>query len=137
MQNKHAFLMLLLAFTIVFGQGCTTTVVGPQGETAAVYKFGTLTVEEPSDISAVYEAAENALTKLELNITQKMKDELSAKIVARDSQDKKITVNLASITTGSTKMSIRAGSFAGARRIQEMVHDSLQQLEEKIRDRLK
>ncbi len=124
MQNRHIFLMLLLVTAIVLGQGCKTTIVGPEGQTAAVYKLGKLSAEEPKDIDSVYQATIAALTELELSISQKMKDELTAKIVARDSQDTRITVNLIAITKDSTKMTISAGSLTRASRIYQMIHES-------------
>ena len=81
--------------------------------------------EEAIDINALYEATVKALAELELKISQKTKDRLNATIIARDSQDKKITVQLVSITKDSTKMSIRAGSSTRASRIHQMVYDSL------------
>lgn len=126
MQRRHIYLMFLLAAFVVFGQGCKTTVVGPEGQTSAVYSMGTLSAEEPSGIDSVYQATINALTELELSISQKLKDELTAKVIARDAEDKKVTVELASVAKDSTKMKIRAGSFSRASRIYQMIHESLQ-----------
>jgi hypothetical protein len=126
MQKRYIYLIFLLAAFIIFGQGCKTTVVGPEGQTSAVYSMGTLSAEEPSSIDSVYQATIDALSKLELSISQKLKDELTAKVIARDAEDKKITVELASVTKDSTKMTIRAGSFNRASRIYQMIHESLQ-----------
>ena len=126
MQKRYICLIFLLAAFVVFGQGCKTTVVGPEGQTSAVYSFGTLSAEEPNGLDSVYQATINALTELELSISQKLKDELTAKVIARDAQDTKITVDLVSITKDSTKMKIRAGSFTRASRIYQMIHESLQ-----------
>ena len=119
--------MLLLVSAIVLGQGCKTTIEGPQGPTTAVYSFGKFSTEEAIDINALYEATVKALTDLELSISQKTKVRLNATIIARDSRDTKITVQLVSITKDVTKMSIRAGSFTRASRIHQMVYDSLRQ----------
>ena len=127
MKKKEVLLAIMLAATLVLGQGCTTTTVtGPEGQTEAVYKFGKLTVEEPKDIGTVYQAAEKALAELELSISQKTKDEIAAKIIARDSQDKKITLNLLAITENTTKVTIRAGSFVKARRVYQKIHQKMQ-----------
>ena len=127
MQNRQIFLAFLLLAAILLGQGCKTTVVGPEGQTVATYRLGKLSAEEPKDINAVYQATLDALSELELNIIQKLKDELTAQVVARDSQDTKVTVDLIAITKDSTKMSIRAGSYARASRIYQTIHKSLQQ----------
>ena len=126
MQNRQILLVLLLLGAILLGQGCKTTGVGSEGQTVATYRLGKLTAEEPKDINAVYEATIKALTELELSIIQKMKDELTAKVIARDSQDTQITVSLLAITKDSTKVTIRAGSYARASRIYQTMHKGLQ-----------
>ncbi len=125
MRQRQILLMLLLVSALACGQGCKTTIEGPRGPTTAVYSFGKMSTEEAIDINALYEATVKALAELELKISQKTKDRLNATIIARDSQDKKITVQLVSITKDSTKMSIRAGSSTRASRIHQMVYDSL------------
>jgi hypothetical protein len=127
MKQRHLFSTLLLSFAIVMGQGCKTTIEGPQGPTTAVYSFGKFSTEENVDINALYEATLKALTNLELNISQKTKDRLNATIIARDAEDSKITVKLVSVSNDVTKMLIRAGSFTRASRIHQMVYDNLQQ----------
>jgi hypothetical protein len=127
MKQRHACITLLLISTIVLVQSCKTTIEGPQGPTTAVYSFGKFSTEEAVDINALYDAAVKALTDLELSISQKTKDRLNATIIARDAEDKKITVELLSITKDVTKLSIRAGSFTRASRIHQMIYDCLQQ----------
>ena len=127
MQKRHVYLALLLVAAILLGQGCKTTVIGPEGQTVATYRLGTLSAEEPEDINAVYQATLDALTELELSIIQKIKDELTAKVIARDSQDTRVTVDLHAITKSSTKMSIRAGSYTRASRVYQTIHRGLQQ----------
>lgn len=127
MKKKQVFLLFMLVSILVLGHGCTTTnVTGPEGQTDAVYKLGKLTAEEPKNISTVYRAAEAALTELELSISQKLKDEIAAKIIARDSQDKKITLGLLALTEDSTKITISAGSFVKARRIYQKIQQKMQ-----------
>lgn len=127
MQERLVCLTLLLVASIVLGQGCKTTVIGPEGQTVATYRLGKLSAEEPKDINAVYQATLEALTELELSIIQKLKDELTAKVIARDSQDTRITVNLLAITKDSTKVTIHAGSYTRASRVYQTIHKSLQQ----------
>ena len=127
MKKEQVLLVFMLVSILVLGQGCTTTTVtGPEGETDAVYKLGKLTAEEPRDISAVYQASERALAELELSVSQKLKDEITAKIIARDSRDKKITLTLLALTEDSTKITISAGSFVKARRIYQKIHQKMQ-----------
>src|SRR4030042_6369066 len=127
MKKKKIFLAIMLAATLILGYGCaTTTVTGTEGQTEAIYKFGKLTAEEPKDITTVYQAAEAALNELELSISQKFKDEIAARIIARDSQDKKITLQLLALTEDSTKITIRAGTFVKARRVYQKINQKMQ-----------
>ncbi|UCG59740.1 MAG: DUF3568 family protein [Phycisphaerales bacterium] len=124
--KKRISLLILLVATMWLGPGCKTTVIEPGTETSATYRLGKLTAAEPKGIGAVYQAVEKAMADLELNVTTKLKDELAAKIVARDSQDKKVQVNLAAVTKDTTKIVIRVGSVEKARRIYQTIHDNLQ-----------
>ena len=124
--KKHTFLITLLCATLLLGSGCTTTVINPGTDSSATYRFGRLTAEEPQPIAAVYEAATTAVADLGLSTIQKVKDELEAKIVARDAQDKKIVVELVALTKGSTEVTVRTASAEKARRIYQTIHDALQ-----------
>ena len=126
MRYRHFFLPVLAIFTFVYVQGCKSTIEGPKGPTTVVYNLGTYSSEEAFDITSLYEASLKALTDLELSISQKTKDKLNATIVARDAEDKKITIELLSVTKDVTKMSIRAGSSTRAGRIHQMIYDCLQ-----------
>ncbi len=124
MKARIALVALLVA-TVALGIGCKTTIVGSGGEMQASYRLGTLTAHEDRGIDAVYEAAGNAVTGLGLNVVQKTKDALQAEIVARDTQDKKITIKLLSVTSNSTKLKISAGSLEKDRRIYEAIQNNL------------
>ena len=118
-------LVALLAGTVLLGLGCKTTIVGTGGETRATYRLGKLTAQESRGIDALYQATEQAMAQLGLNIVQKAKDALQAEVVARDAQDKKITVKLLSVTKDSTKLTIDAGSIEKGRRIYEAIQSNL------------
>jgi len=100
-------LLVLAAFVL---QGCVVAAIGAGAGTVA-YVMGDLEAFESADIDKVYDAGLAAAEDLELNVTQKSRDALSATIVARDAQDKKITIKLVSTAEGSTKISIRVGMF--------------------------
>lgn len=57
-----------------------------------MYVRGDLEAVLSNDIDSVYQAAQKSLEQLELKINSKVKDALAAKIVARDAQDKKVTI---------------------------------------------
>lgn len=118
-------LTALLAGATLLGLGCKTTIIDTGAETRATYQFGKLTAEEPADIDTVYQAAERAMTALGVNVVQKVKDALQAEIVARDAQDKKITIKLLALTNDSTRLTIDVGSVDKARRIYQTIRDNL------------
>jgi cytidylate kinase len=127
MQKKQGALIVVLVVSVILGQGCKTTVIGTEGETSAVYRYGKLSTKEPKGMNAVYQATEKALADLELSISQKLKDELAAKIIARDSQDQKITIDLLAVTEDSTQLTIQVSPLEKARRIYQKIRDNLQQ----------
>ena len=111
MQKKQVYLMLLVAGGAGMIQGCMVAVVGAGAAGTVAYVTGELQAVSAEEIDVVYKAAVKAMEELELAVTQKSKDAMSAKIVARDAQDKKITVKLAATEEGTTKISVRVGLF--------------------------
>jgi hypothetical protein len=129
MRKEQILLAVLLVSTALFIQGCVVVAAGAGAGTIA-YVRGDLEVVESKDLDTVYNATEEAMDELELNVTQKTKDAMSAEIVARDAQDKKITVKLVATAEETTKVSIRVGIFgdeAKSRLIYQKIHDNLQQ----------
>ena len=119
-------LMALLAGTILFGLGCTTTQINPGTETSATYRFGTLNAMVAAPMDATWEATEQALTSLGLNVVQKLQDKLESRIVARDAQDRKATITLLSVAPDKTKLTIEVGPESKATRIYQTILDGLQ-----------
>jgi Protein of unknown function (DUF3568) len=118
-------LSALLVTALLVGIGCTTTVMNPGTDSSATYRFGRLTAEEDRDITAVYAAAEAAVDELGLSVIQKIKDELEANIVARDAQDRKIIIELISVTKDTTEVRVKVGSPDKAARIYQTIHENL------------
>lgn len=110
MQKRQVFLMLLFLCPLLAAQGCVVAAVGAGAGTVA-YVRGDLEVVEREKLDAVYKATEKAISELELAVSKKTKDAMSAEIIARDSQDKKIKIKLSATAEGTTKLSIRAGLF--------------------------
>ena len=110
MQKRKIVLTVFCLITTFILQGCLVAAVGAGAGTVA-YLRGDLETAEAKGIDAVYAATKKAMEQLELNVSSDTKDALSAEIVARDAQDKKITINLKSTTEGTTKISIRVGTF--------------------------
>ena len=124
--NGRTALILLLVAALVAGFGCSTTVIDPGAQTSATYRWGKLNAQEPADITTVYAAAEKAMSDLGLSITQKTKDKLEANIIARDAQDKRISVELLAVRRDATEITVAVGSVEKAQRIYQTIHDNLQ-----------
>jgi len=127
MQKKQVVITILFVGMAVFIQGCVIAAVGAGAGTVA-YVRGDLQTIESKSLDYVYEAAEKAIKELGLNVTKKTKDAMSATIVARDAQDKKITIKLSASAEETTKLSIRIGVFGSetkSRRIYEEIKKNL------------
>jgi hypothetical protein len=128
MRKQQVFLMLTLVSIAVLAHGCVIAAVGAGAAGTVAYIKGDLTAVEAKDLDTVYKATEKAMADLELNITTKTKDAMSAKIIARDAQDKKISVKLSATAEGTTKLSIRVGTFGSetkSRLIYEQIKKNL------------
>lgn len=127
MQKEKLFVPLLLVGLTVLVHGCAVAWVGA-GAGTAIYAMGDLEVVVAKDISFTYHASLRALEQLELRVSSKVKDALAAKIIARDAQDEKITIKLASTAEDTTKLNIRIGLFGNetkSRLIYEQIQKSL------------
>ena len=127
MQKQQVFLTVLGISMAIVAQGCVVAAVGAGAGTMAYIK-GDLEVVESKNIDAVYEATEKAVEQLGLNVNKKTKDAMSATIVARDAQDKKVTIKLKATTENTTKISIRVGIFGSetkSRLIYEQIRENL------------
>jgi hypothetical protein len=121
-KGKVALIVLCLTMTVVL-QGCLVAAVGAGAGTVA-YLRGDLESVEANDIDVLYAATKKALQQLELNVTGDTKDALSAEIVARDAQNRKITIKLRSATENTTKMSVRVGIF-GSETKSMLIYDQI------------
>jgi hypothetical protein len=106
-------LLLVLAGLMVNSAGCLVVVAGAGAAGTVAYMRGDLEAEEPCPIDTVFDATREATEKLGLSVLEGKteKDALSATIVARDAEDKRVTIKLKARTEQSTKISIRIGTF--------------------------
>jgi hypothetical protein len=110
MHKKQVFLTALLLGTCLVVSGCIVAAAGAGAGTVA-YVTGNLKGTEAKDIDTVYKASEKALGQLNFNITEKNIDKLSGRIIARDSQDKKVTIKIRATSENTTEISVRIGFF--------------------------
>ncbi len=133
MRKEQVFLILVLSGMAVLVQGCAVAWVGAGlgvGAGMVAYLKGDLEAVESKDIDTVFEATEKAIEELEIKVSKKTKDKMSAVIVARDAQDKKITIKLRATADKGTKLSIRVGGLGDetkSRLIYEKIRENLKQ----------
>lgn len=130
MRIRQCFLMGLLVVLPVLVQGCglELLLIGAGAAGTIAYVKGDLEAVETDKLDVVYDATLKALDKLELKATTKSKDVLSGVIVARDTQNKKITIKLKAVSEEATKLSIRVGVFGSetkSRLIYQEIHENL------------
>ena len=128
MRANGVLLAVLLVGVAVLTGGCLLLAVGAGAAGTVAYISGDLEAVESRNMADVYEATLKALEQLELSATKEGKDDLSAVIVARDAQDKKITIKLRAPSEESTKIAIRVGVFGNetkSRLIYQKIRDNL------------
>lgn len=112
--RMHLVFLLLLLISLMMGtSGCLAIAVGAGAAGTVAYMTGDMDTEEPYSIEETYVASRQAADKLDLNVIEgeSGKDALSARVVARDVADKRISIRLKAINSSSTKLSIRVGTF--------------------------
>ncbi|UCG58498.1 MAG: DUF3568 family protein [Phycisphaerales bacterium] len=130
MVSRRVVLALLLAGTMVSACGCVAAVVGAGAVGTVAYMKGDLESVEAEPVDKVYAATKDALNQFGYAITKDRKDTISAEIIARDSQDKKVTIKLSSAEGRTTKLSIRFGTFgneARSRLVYDKIRENLRQ----------
>ena len=130
MRKKQVLLIFLLIGAVGLLQGCLVAAVGAGAVGTMAYIQGDLEAVESEGLDVVYKATLMAVDELELNVTKKLKDALSAIVVARDAQDRKVTIKLNAAAEGTTKLSIRVGVFGNetrSRLIYQKIRDNIQQ----------
>ena len=126
MRAKQGLLIIVLLGAAGLLQGCVVAAVGLAAGGTIAYVRGDLESVESEKLDVVYEAAVKAMEKLDLATTKKSKDALSAVIIGRDAQDKKVTITLKAVADGATKLSIRVGVF-GSETKSRLIYKEIQE----------
>lgn len=111
MRTKRLFLHLSLIAIAAVTQGCVAAAVGIGAVGTFAYVQGSLESTEPENVEKVYNASLKAIDQLGFHLISNSNDVLNAKITARNSQDKKIQINMSSTSELKTKLSIRVDVF--------------------------
>ena len=123
--KKRILVVLMLFSAAALIQGCIVAAVGAGAVGTMAYVKGDLESVEDANIEVVYKATVKAIKDLDLTLTMTEKDALSAQIGARDAQDKKITIKLKAVSGGTTKISVRVGTF-GDETKSRLIYEAIQ-----------
>jgi hypothetical protein len=110
-------LVICLAVLMAGLVGCAPKMVSSD---AAVYQNGKLYVSSAKDVDTVYQATIKAMEKLEINVTEKAKDAFGAKVRAKSSDEKIISVNIKPAAGNKTEYTIQFGAFGDEERSQKI-----------------
>jgi hypothetical protein len=121
MLAKKMLLICLEAAVIAGVIGCAPAIVSPD---AGVYQNGKLYAMSSRDIDAVYTATLAAMDKLQLQVTEKMKDVFSAKVIAKSADGKIITVKMKPEPGNKTAYDIHVGAF-GNEEMSRKIYDEI------------
>ncbi|MHC4192885.1 MAG: DUF3568 family protein [Planctomycetota bacterium] len=127
-QRSRILLTALYVIAPLFVCGCMVVAVGAGAVGTVAYVKGDLEAVEAKDLDTVYAATLRAADELGLKVTKKSKDAMSAAIIARDAEDKKVTIKLKKTADNTTKLSIRIGVFGNERKsrlIYQAIQDNL------------
>ena len=90
---------------------------------AAVYQSGTLWAMSSKDMDAVYNATLKAMEKLELQVSEKMKDVFAAKVIAKSADNKVISVQIKPAEGQKTQYSIKVGTLGNEERSRKIYNE--------------
>ena len=127
-QKSRILLTVLCVIAPTLVCGCMLVAVGAGAVGTVAYVKGDLEAVEAKDLDTVYAAALKAADELGLKVTKESKDAMSAEIIARDAEDKKVTIKLKKTADNTTKLSIRIGVFGNERKsrlIYQAIQDNL------------
>lgn len=101
---------MAFALAVVFQSGCVVAAVGA-GAGAVAYIRGELEATLDSSLNVAVKATNRAIGQLEFAKVSEKKDALSANLIARTAQDKKVEIDLIKVGDKVTKVKIRVGVF--------------------------
>ncbi|KXK25542.1 MAG: hypothetical protein UZ01_03346 [Candidatus Brocadia sinica] len=113
MMPKNLLYIALLGITLFSNSGCVAALLigGGAGAGTVAYLKGELKSTEEASIGNVWQAAHKAMKDLGFVVTSEEKNNLSAKLIAHESDDTKIEIDLESVSAKLTTVKIRVGVF--------------------------
>jgi len=101
----------LLGASAALQSGCIVVAAGAAGAGAVAYIRGELQATLAQSLEATEQAANKALSQLQLVKINENKDAFVAIITARTADDKKVEIKLTKASAETTKVQIRVGLF--------------------------
>lgn len=111
MKLRNLLLIISLGIIVLSGSGCASLVGGGTAAGTVTYTFGELKSIEEASLESTWEATQKTMKDLELIVTSKEKDMLTARLIARGVNDKKIVIKLKNISEELSEVKIRVGTF--------------------------
>jgi len=114
MKDSKLLLAGLMAALLALGNGCILFVAGAAaGAGAAGYAYvdGEIQTTEAASLDRTWEAVQAAMQDLQFPVTAKAKDALQGDLTAHNASNTTIRIKLKYISTSSTEVRIRVGTF--------------------------
>jgi len=106
---KRFAMLVMLAVLGVAATGCVVAAVGAATAGTVVYVRGEIEAYFDSDVQTVYDATAKAVNDLKLLAVEQSHDALSGRVVARNSEDQKITIRIDGSSRSAVQVKIRVG----------------------------
>ncbi|WKZ17779.1 MAG: DUF3568 family protein [Candidatus Jettenia sp. CY-1] len=110
MPKKLPFI-ILLGIVLLSGGGCAALRGGGAAAGTVAYVMGELRSMEEASLERTWDAAQKTMEDLEFIVTSKQKDVLTARLIARGANDKKIVIQLKKVSEDLTEVRIHVGTF--------------------------
>jgi hypothetical protein len=123
--------LFVMAWLVALGAqlSCAAVLIGSgaiAGAGMVAYAKGELSATEEASFPQVWAAAQVAMDDLDLTIVSRQKGEVSAKLVARGADNRRVTVSLERLVGDLTEIRVRVGIF-GEESVSRLVLDKIRQ----------
>lgn len=125
---KNLVFVIFLTMVFVSAYGCSSFSNGSAAPGRVSHVLGKLRSVEEASLERTWEAVQKTMEDLEFIVTRRQKDALTAHLIGRGANDKRIEINLKKISEGLTKVMIRVGTFGDeslSRQILEKIKHNL------------
>lgn len=124
--NKSRY-MLILPMLLALAAGCASIADAGAvaGASALAYWEGTVTTIEGRDLDQMWHGSQAALQKMGYSITSTEKESFGGRIIARALRDRRILVELKSITANTTNITVKVGDNFGDENSAKIVLQSI------------